>query len=153
MLWCVSRVIIWFVMVDDSIYRDLFPVGTMNDYDPRSVDIIVCFVARITQPPLWGGSQKYTWATIQTTNNITSFVEYSNNKLQAIRSFFPIFVFLSFIFFSFFSYLFRSDSNTACMVLQMYVLCIWMISLRLYWRENDMNVLSITEIVRWVECT
>lgn len=55
-------------MVYDIIYRGLSPVWNLNNHDPRGVITISCLVLRMIQHSLWGGSQKYAWVTMQTTN-------------------------------------------------------------------------------------
>jgi len=67
-MWCAPRFIIWFVMADEIIYRGLSPVGNLNDPNPGGVGVIFCLVLRMTQSPLWVGSQKYTRAIGQPSN-------------------------------------------------------------------------------------
>ena len=55
--WCAPSVGMYVVMVDDSIYEDLSPVGNLKTSARVGLGIIICYVRLMTRPPLWGGVQ------------------------------------------------------------------------------------------------
>jgi len=55
--WCAPPIVMYLVMVDESIYVGPSPVGNLKNQVPRGIGIIICHIGRMTQPPLWGGSQ------------------------------------------------------------------------------------------------
>ena len=57
-LWRAPRyVLLGVMMTDDIIYRGLSSVGNLTNHTMRDVGIILCIVAPMAQPTLWGGVQ------------------------------------------------------------------------------------------------
>ena len=55
--WCVPPIVMYVVMVDDSIYDGVFLVGNDWTIARLGLGIIIRYVGLITRPLLWGGNQ------------------------------------------------------------------------------------------------